>query len=106
VKISASLLDRLRQFDTPTVCNLIELFDIRPRNTGYMDDRIKACFPEMPPSVGFAATATFRASTPPRQGDAYGSLDAQVARFQELDGPAMVVFQDIDSLRWLPPSEK
>ncbi|MDP7560341.1 MAG: RraA family protein, partial [Planctomycetota bacterium] len=30
-------LDLLRKFDTPTVCNVIELFDIRPRNTGYMD---------------------------------------------------------------------
>jgi hypothetical protein len=29
----------------------------------------------MPPIVGFAATATFRASAPPRQGDAYAGLD-------------------------------
>jgi 4-hydroxy-4-methyl-2-oxoglutarate aldolase len=97
VKIESGTLDKLRRFDTPTVCNLIELFDVRPRNTGYMDERIKACFPELPPVVGFAATATFRASAPPRQGDAYASLDEQVSRFQELDGPAVVVFQDLDS---------
>lgn len=30
-------LDKLRKVDTPTVCNLIELFDVRPRNLGYMD---------------------------------------------------------------------
>jgi len=96
MKIETGTLDKLRRFDTPTICNLIELFDVRPRNTGYMDDRIKACFPEMPPVVGFAATATFRASMPPRQGDAYASLDDQVTRFQELDGPAVVVFQDLD----------
>ena len=97
MKIESGTLDKLRQFDTPTICNLIELFDVRPRNTGYMDERIKACFPEMPPVVGFAATATFRASAPPRQGEAYASLDEQVSRFQELDGPAVVVFQDLDS---------
>jgi regulator of RNase E activity RraA len=62
-----------------------------------MDDRIKACFPEMPPLVGFAATATFRASMPPRQGDGYSSLEAQVEHFAELSGPAIVVFQDLDS---------
>jgi len=97
VKIQPELLDKLRRFDTPTICNVIELFDVRPRNTGYMDERIKACFPEIPPVVGFAATATFRASAPPRRGDAYAGLDEQVSRFQELDGPAIVVFQDLDS---------
>jgi regulator of RNase E activity RraA len=97
MKVKSGTLDKLRRFDTPTICNLIELFDVRPRNTGYMDERIKACFPEMPPVVGFAATATFRASMPPRQGDAYASLDEQVQRCGELDGPALIVFQDLDS---------
>jgi len=97
VQIPANVLDKLRKFDTPTICNVIELFDVRPRNTGYMDERIRACFPDLPPIVGFAATATFRASAPPGKGDAYAGLDAQVARFGELDGPPIVVFQDLDS---------
>ena len=95
--IRTETLDKLRKFDTPTICNLIELFEVRPRNVGFMDDRIKACFPEMPPIVGFAATATFRASMPPRKGDAYAGLATQVEHFAELSGPAMVVFQDLDS---------
>jgi len=95
--MTAQTVEKLRRFDTPTICNLIELFDVRPRNTGYMDGRIVACFTEMPPIVGFAATATFRASAPPREGDAYGSTEMQVARFAELSGPPIVVFQDLDS---------
>jgi len=95
--LSPKTLAKLRSFDTPTICNIIELFDVRPRNTGFMDARIIAAFPEMPPLVGFAATATFRASAPPRAGAAYGSLDKQVERFAELSGPAVVVFQDLDS---------
>lgn len=95
--IPTAVLDKLRGFDTPTICNLVELFEVRPRNTGYMDSRIKANFPELPPMVGFAATATFRASGSPRSGDAYGSTEAQVERFGELSGPPVVVFQDIDS---------
>ena len=97
MKIQSEVLAKLRRFDTPTICNVIELFDVRPRNTGYMDERIRACFPDLPPIVGFAATATFRASAPPGKGDAYAGLDAQVARFGELDGPPIVVFQDLDS---------
>jgi regulator of RNase E activity RraA len=95
-KLSPDVLAKLRTFDTPTICNLIELFEVRPRNTGFMDARIKACFPEMPPFVGFAATATFRSAAPPQAGDAYGSLTDQVERFGELSGPAIVVFQDLD----------
>lgn len=95
--ISAEVLERLRTFDTPTVCNLIELFEVRPQNTGYMDARIQACFPELPPMVGFAATATFRAAAPPREGDVYAGILGQVGRFEELSGPAVVLFQDLDS---------
>ena len=95
--ISQQTLDKLRKFDTPTICNIIEVFEVRPRNTGYMDARIVAAFPEMAPMVGFAATATFRSSAQPRGGEAYSSLDKQVERFGELSGAAIVVFQDVDS---------
>jgi 4-hydroxy-4-methyl-2-oxoglutarate aldolase len=94
--ISAADLKRLAEFDTPTISNVIELFEVRPRHEGYMDQRIRACFPEMPPIVGFASTATMRTAFPQRQGAVYNSLDEQVARFQELPGPAIVVFQDLD----------
>ncbi len=94
--ISQETLDLLRKFDTPTICNVIELFDFRPRNTGYMDGRIQSCFPEMPPMVGFAATATFRSAAPPKEGDVYSGLDRQIESFSEIPGPPIVVFQDID----------
>jgi 4-hydroxy-4-methyl-2-oxoglutarate aldolase len=97
VTISAQTLAKLRQFDTPTICNVIEVFEVRPRSAGYMDERIRACFPEMPPVVGFAATATFRASASPRAGDVYSAMEEQVRRFNELSGPALVVFQDLDN---------
>lgn len=89
-------LSRLTQFDTPTICNTIELFEVRPRNAGYMDARIRACFPEMAPVAGYASTATMRCDCPKREGDVYSSLDEQVARFAELPGPAIVVYQDLD----------
>jgi 4-hydroxy-4-methyl-2-oxoglutarate aldolase len=94
--ISSDVLARLGRFDTPTICNLVELFEIRPQNTGFMDATIQACFPEMPPVVGFAATATFRAAAPPRAGNVYSSLENQVERFADLAGPPVVVFQDLD----------
>ncbi len=93
--VSKDTLDLLGKYDTPTVCNVIELFNVRPRNEGFMDARIRACFPELPPTVGFAATATFRAAAP-ADSDAYSSLEEQVALFAELPAPPVVVFEDLD----------
>jgi regulator of RNase E activity RraA len=94
--LSSSDLALLGRYDTPTISNTIELFEVRPRNTGYMDQRIRACFPEMPPIVGYASTATMRTNAPRREGNVYSSLDDQIARFAEFPGPAIVVYQDLD----------
>jgi regulator of RNase E activity RraA len=89
-------LQLLRKYDTPTVCNVVELFDLRPRHLGYMDGRVRACYPALPPMVGYAATATFRSAAPPRAGSVYGDLVKQLEAFAELPGPPVVVFQDLD----------
>src|SRR5580692_12439094 len=91
----AQLAD-LAKYDTPTICNVVELFDVRPRNAGYMNETIQACFPKMPPMVGYALTSFFRSQSPPRGGDIYASLTRQIERFAELPGPAVLVFQDVD----------
>jgi regulator of RNase E activity RraA len=94
--ISADTLAKLAKFDTPTISNVIELFDVCPRNCGYMDHRIRANFSHLPPMVGFASTACFRSSAPPPKGDIYATLDQQIEHFAQLPGPAVVVFQDLD----------
>ncbi|HEY2909338.1 MAG TPA: RraA family protein [Gemmataceae bacterium] len=95
-EISSSVLEQLRKFDTPTICNVLELFDAMPRTSGYMDARIRACYPQLPPMVGFASTATFRAAAPPRAGDIYAGLAKQAEQLAAAAGPQIVVFQDVD----------
>jgi regulator of RNase E activity RraA len=94
--VSTAELELLARYDTPTISNVIELFEVRPRSSGYMDARIRACFPDMPAIVGYASTATMRTAWARSEGDVYSGLDEQVARFAELPGPAIVVFQDLD----------
>jgi 4-hydroxy-4-methyl-2-oxoglutarate aldolase len=89
-------LKKLTSYDTPTICNAIEVFNFRPRNAGFMDSRVRACFPEMPAIAGYASTATIRCAFPKRASSVYGSLEEQVQSFGELPGPAIVVFQDLD----------
>lgn len=94
--ISPKTISALQQFDTPTVCNVIELFNVRARSSGYMNRTINPCFPELPPMVGFASTATFRALSPPRDGDVYSSIDRQLEGLANIAGPPVIVFQDLD----------
>ncbi len=95
--LSAADLELLRRYDTPTICNVVELYDFYPRTAGYLDGRIQACFPKMAPMVGYASTATFRSAAPPRSGNVYSGLAEQVASFAEFAGPVVVVFQDLDN---------
>lgn len=46
--------------------------------------------------VGFAATAAFRSAAPPDGDAVYGSLHQQLDQMAELEGPAVIVIQDID----------
>lgn len=96
MSLTTEELDILKKYDSPTVSNVIELLDVRPRTEGYMDRRIVARFPEMPPMVGYASTATFRSATP-KGNESYGSLKEQVEAFLELPGPPIVVFEDLDN---------
>jgi 4-hydroxy-4-methyl-2-oxoglutarate aldolase len=95
-ELSAADLKLLRKYDTPTICNVVELYDLYPRTAGYMNATIQACYPKLPPMVGYASTATFRSAAAPRSGNVYSGLAEQVASFAELPKPAVVVFQDLD----------
>ena len=94
--LSGAALAELAKYDTPTVCNVIELWNIRPRNTGYMDHSIGCCFPQFPPMVGYALTSTFRSMAAPSGGDVYAGMGQQLEVFDALPGPPVVVFQDLD----------
>lgn len=90
--VDEKLLTKLAQYNTPTICNVVELFEVRPATAGYMDRRVRASFPEMGPAVGFAATATFRSAAP----GTGGRTSDQVRSFAGLGGPVLVVIQDLD----------
>ncbi len=95
-ELSEQTLALLRRYDTPTIANVIELFGLRPRSAGFMDARIRALFPELPPVVGCAATAQMRTAFPRPERAGYAGLEQQVRRFRELPGPPIVVIQDLD----------
>ena len=94
--VDTSVLDKLQQRDSATVCNVIELFEVRPRNRGFMTREIKAVFPHLPPMVGFACTATVRTFAQPPDRKVPTAPDF-VSRFADLPGRPVAVLQNLDS---------
>lgn len=89
------LLETLRQFDAPTVANAIEVFDIQPRNTGFMDASIRCMFPDMGVMVGYACTAIMAANYQPPNPLPVERPDWW-RKVAETPGPRVVVMQDSD----------
>jgi len=98
VYASPEIIDELKRYDSPTVSNVIELFDVRPRSSGYMNSSIKALFPEMPTVVGYASTVTFRSAGPTAKDDEKPSnFIAHLEELLRLPSPRIVVFEDLDA---------
>jgi regulator of RNase E activity RraA len=91
--LSAAQLDALRAYSTPTICNAIETFDVRPRSSGCMDPSIVCRFPELGPMVGYAVTARIRAGEPPEREIAHGDV---WRAFAPVPKPWVVVIEDMD----------
>jgi regulator of RNase E activity RraA len=51
-------LSVLTRYNTPTVANAIELFDLRPRSEGFLRPGLQCLMPGMSPIAGFASTCT------------------------------------------------
>ena len=87
-------LDVLRQWDTPTICNGLELVAPARRAVGFTVEPMVAADRKLPPIVGLARTGLIRAKEPPRgpiptREDWYDYVAAS-------DLPTIAVLQDID----------
>lgn len=57
-------LKAITRWSTCSISNAIELFNIRPRNEGFMLPEIRCVFPELGPMIGYAVTAVISADSP------------------------------------------
>ncbi len=92
-------LDALRAFDTPTICNALEVVAPERRATGFTTEPLVCADPALPPIVGYARTATIRAAEPPPA--SADELRARRAAYYEYvgegPGPTVMVIEDIDA---------
>lgn len=87
-------LEALRQYDTPTICNGLEIVAPSRRAVGFTAEPMTAANPKLPPVVGLARTGTLRAKEPPR-GPVADRLD-WYDYVADADLPTIVVLQDLD----------
>ena len=90
-------LEQLRSLSTCVVASAIETFGVRLRNRGFTDSRLHCFFPEMPTTVGYAATARIRSSDPPMEGHSYYERGAWWDSLRQVPEPRVVVVEDVDS---------
>jgi regulator of RNase E activity RraA len=97
--LKPDLLAKLRAFDTPTICNALEMIDARYRLAGFTIRPLVAPFPDLPPVVGYARTATIRA-THPSELPAKAAREQRIAYYEYVASggptPSVIVIQDLD----------
>jgi hypothetical protein len=95
----AKSLEALRAYDTPTICNALEIVMPARRAIGFTRRPLVACFPEMKPVVAFARTALIRSREPhPRDRDSANRI--RLGYYEHIAAqplPSLSVIQDIDA---------
>lgn len=91
-------LDELRRLDTCVTASAIEAFGIRPFNTGFADSSVRCQFKELPPVLGYAATARIRSANVPigRRGYFYYDRTEWWNQILTIPAPRIVVIEDLD----------
>jgi regulator of RNase E activity RraA len=96
--LPAALLEALGRYDTPTICNALEIVAPHRRLVGFTTKPLVCPFPDLPPMVGYARTATIRATS----ASALPAAEQQKQRIAYYEyvgtgaGPRINVIQDID----------
>ncbi len=96
--LPASLLEALARYDTPTICNAMEIVAPERRLTGFTTKPLVCPFPDLPPMVGYARTVTIRSVV--KSGLSAAEQAARRIAYYEYVGtglgPRIAVIQDID----------
>ena len=95
--LPAGLLEELRLLSACVVASAVEPFQVRLRNEGFADPSVRAVFPELPPLVGYAATARLRSAEPPMEGGNYYTSFTWWRYVQTVPAPRVIVLEDVDT---------
>src|SRR3979409_637834 len=96
--LPASVLQALARYDTPTICNAMEIVAPERRLIGYTTKPLVCPFPNLPPIVGYARTVSIRSVLKSGR-PADEQARRRIAYYEYVGtgfGPRITVIQDID----------
>ena len=88
--------EELGALSSCVVASAIESFGVRLRNKGFTDSRLHCIFKDLPPTVGYAATARIRSADPPMESHSYYDHDEWWSSLLKTPPPRVVVIEDFD----------
>lgn len=99
-KLTPADLEKLAEWDTPTICNGLEHLSAEYRVKSFTVENMRCFDPSLKPIVGYARTAMIRAMTPAEGSPA--DIRAMRARYYETIAadpiPSISVIQDLDPI--------
>jgi regulator of RNase E activity RraA len=95
--MSPETLAALLDYDTCTLANGIESFNVRLRNVGFTDATIRNFTACPRPIAGYAVTARIRCSNPPTEGGGYVDRTDWWNHIVNLPAPRIAVIEDLDA---------
>ncbi len=96
--VDQEVLAKLRRFDTPTLCNAMELVFPSRQGHGFTREPLHCVQPKLAPMVGFARTARICASRPSGR-DPAAEREVTLAYYRHIaepPHPTVTVIEDID----------
>ena len=97
--LESGALEALRKITTPTIANAIEMFDLQPRNVGYLGPEVRCLFPGLGVMVGYAWTGVVSADLP--AGARAFKRPEYWRAASGVPAPRIAVIQDVDN----PPGQ-
>ena len=96
--LTAADLNKLREWDTPTICNGLEHLSSEYRVKSFTVEQMQCFDPSLPPIIGYARTAMIRSMTPP-EGKPEDIRDMRARYYETISAPpnpSISVIQDLD----------
>lgn len=99
--LSKKQIEELKSFDSPTIANATEFFDLRERTEGYASLELRCIYPDYPPTVGYAITCTEDTASPGRLSDRQNCLSYELLyrTIESSPKPVILVVKNIGSDR-------
>ena len=96
--LTAADLNKLTEWDTPTICNGLEHLSSEYRVKSFTVEQMQCFDPSLPPIIGYASTAMIRSMTPP-EGKPEDIREMRARYYETISAPpnpSISVIQDLD----------